>query len=381
MSHAELEEHRRYLADERKTEAYRAALAEVVGPDDVVLDLGAGSGLLGYLACEAGARSVVAVDRGDIVELARRIAADNGYAERITHIQALSTGLALDTPADVAVCDQIGGLVHDAGILACFADARARLLAPGAILVPASFRIFLAPVRFDVAREAIDFWTTRPSGIDVSAAHEMARNSEWKYWVDDPDGVTALSPGAEIASFPADHGNPISGAADFEVVRPGRLDGHLGWFEAQMSPSVTLTNDPWSPDRFNRWCNFYAVDDPVELAVGDRVGVRIDIRPRLGVISWITTCSRGDGTTISTSRNSTFQGSFLAAGTIAGVEVERSLPVTPQVEAIRAALDLLDGSRSQADLVAALAPAVGQTFVSRNQLERFVRDLADLVRG
>src|SRR5690606_16371178 len=126
MSHRVLDEHRRYLADERRTAAYRAALAEVVQPGDVVLDLGAGSGLLGYLACEAGAGSVIAVDGTDIVGLARRIAADNGYADRITHVRALSTELSLDEPVDVAVCDQVGGLVHDAGVLGCFADVRHR---------------------------------------------------------------------------------------------------------------------------------------------------------------------------------------------------------------------------------------------------------------
>ena len=63
MSQSELAEHQGYLADERKIAAYRAALAEVVEPGDTVLDLGAGSGLLGYLACEAGAGTVVPTGR------------------------------------------------------------------------------------------------------------------------------------------------------------------------------------------------------------------------------------------------------------------------------------------------------------------------------
>jgi predicted RNA methylase len=376
----ELEEHRGYLADERKTAAYRAALAEVVGPDDVVLDLGAGSGLLGYFACDAGASSVLAVDRGDIVELARQIASDNGYADRISHIKALSTGLALDTRATVAVCDQIGGLVHDAGILGCFADARERLLVPDATLVPASFRIFMAPVRFDQARTAIDFWLSKPSGLDVSAAHEVAVNSEWMYRMGDDDETSALSPGAEIASFGADHDSPISGSAEFQVDQPGRFDGYLGWFEAQMSPSITLTNDPWSPERFDRWCNFYAVDAPVELEEGDRVRLQLDIRPRLGVVTWATTCTR-EGERLATSRNTTFRGSFLAPETIIGAEVDRPLAPTARTTAIREALNLLDGCRSQSELVTALSPMIGGIFLSRNQLMRFVRDLADLIRG
>ena len=380
MSYNELEEHRGYLADARKTAAYREALSEVVGPGDIVLDLGAGSGLLGYLACDAGASAVVAVDRGDIVEMARRIAADNGYADRILHIKALSTGLALDPRATVAVCDQIGGLVHDAGILGCFADARERLLVPGATLVPASFRIFMAPVFFDRARKAIDFWLSEPSGLDVSAGHEIAVNSEWRYPMDDNREATALSPGVEIAAFSADCDRPISGSADFEVDRPGRLDGHLGWFEAQMSPSVTLTNDPWSSERFDRWCNFYALDTSVEVEAGDQIRMQLDIRPRLGVVTWTTTCTR-NGERLATFHNSTFQGAFLTPETIGTAELDRPLVTSTRMAAIREAMELIDGSRSQDELVNALSPMIGDTFLSRDQVIGFVRDLADLIRG
>lgn len=380
MSDAELEEHRRYLADERKVDAYRAALAEVVAPDDVVLDLGAGTGLLGCLACDAGAASVVAVDRGDIIDLARRISADNGYGDRIRHVQALSTAITLDTPADVAVCDQIGGLVHDAGVLSCFADARARLLAPNATLVPAAFRISLAPVTFPVAREAVDFWASSPAGLDVGAAHEQAVNTEWKFQVPDPSIVTPLAPGATVASFASDHDGPIRGTAALEVTRAGLVDGFVGWFDAELSPSVSLTNHPWSEDRFDRWCNFYAVDEPIEVLVGDEVEVRLDLRPRLGVVSWSTTCRR-DGATTATSRNSTFRGSFLAASTVEGADLARGIRRGPRIDALRTLTELVDGTRSTEELAGELEPFVGRAFTSRQELERFVRQVADLVRG
>jgi protein arginine N-methyltransferase 1 len=378
MSAGELEEHRSYLADDRKVEAYRAALAEVVRPGDLVLDIGTGSGLLGYLACEAGAGTVIAVDRGDIVELARRIAADNGYADRITHVQALSTGLAHECPADVAVCDQIGGLVHDAGVLSCFADAR-RLLAPGGTLVPSGFRISAAPVTCDTARDAIEFWSSSPSGIDVGAARSLAANTEWGYRIGAND-LLRLAPGAELATFPSDHEDPIAGRVEFAIERAGRLDGYLGWFTAQLSPSVTLTNDPWAADRFDRWCNFYPLDEALEVAPGDRVGLDLDLRPRLGLVSWKTSVSFADGRR-ATASGSTFQGSFLASGTLIGAALDQPVPHSARAALVRTAIDLVDGTRTQADLVDALTPEVGGTFLSRHHLERFVRDLAALVRG
>ena len=379
MSHRELEEHRRYLADERRAEAFRAALAEVVEPADVVLDLGAGTGLLGYLACEAGAKAVVAVDQGDVIGLARRIAADNGYADRISHVRALSVELELPMPVDVVVCDQIGGLVHDAGILACFADARDRLLAPGGRLVPAAFRVFLAPVTFDRGREAVEFWSSRPSSTDVGAARTIAANTEWKYHVGGDD-LVALAPGAELASFPSHHDGPIGGSLRFPIDGVGRLDGFIGWFEAQMSPSVTLTNDPWSPDRFDRWCNFYATEEAVDVHPNDEVRVQLDIRPRLGVVSWTTEVVPRNGAA-RRMRQSTLHGSLMTAASLDDNAPGRAVPDSERVAMVRAVVDLIDGARTQADIVAALSDRVGDGFVSRPHLEKFVHDVVALGRG
>jgi protein arginine N-methyltransferase 1 len=380
MSQSELAEHRGYLADERKTAAYRAALDEVISPGDVVLDLGTGTGLLGYLACEAGAGSVVAVDRGDIVGLARRIATDNGFADRITHLRGMSTETELPTPANVAVCDQIGGLVHDAGILSCFADARQRLLAPDGILVPSSFRVFLAPVSFDIGRQAVEFWSSKPSGVDVSAARSLAANTEWKYRIV-VDDVEVLAPGEELAAFPSDHEDPIGGTVRFQVEQSGRLDGLLGWFEAQMSPSVTLTNDPWSAQRFDRWCNFYPLDDAVDVRRGDEVGAVLDIRPRLGIVTWSTEVAAAGGGPVQRFRQSTFDGSFLTASTVEDFALGRTVPRTDRVDLAAAVLELIDGSHSQADIVQALSDRVGDGFLSRPHLETFVRTITTLVGG
>jgi type I protein arginine methyltransferase len=376
MSQSELIEHRKYLTDERKIAAYRTALAEVVQPGDIVLDLGSGTGLLGYLACEAGAKAVIAVDRGDILGVARHIAAANGYADRITHIHGFSTETVVPTPADVVVCDQIGGLVHDAGILSFYADARSRLLAPDARLVPASFDIFLTPVTFEPGREAVEFWSSRPASIDVGPIRSFAANTEWRYKIA-VDDVAKLAPEEVLASFASDHEDPITGSVTYVVADAGPLDGFLGWFEARLSPSVTLTNNPWSPERFERWCNFYPLDAEIAVSPGDHVQLNLDLRPRLNVVSWSTTVRHGDGRTRAV-RRSNFNGSFLTSSTVDGYTSDQAVPRTDCGQLIRRIVDLIDGSRTQRDIVELLSDHVGVDFTSRNHLENFVRRVVTL---
>ena len=54
--------HHRLLTDPTRMRAYHRAIADAIGPDDVVLDLGTGSGVLALWAAQAGARHVYAVE-------------------------------------------------------------------------------------------------------------------------------------------------------------------------------------------------------------------------------------------------------------------------------------------------------------------------------
>jgi SAM-dependent methyltransferase len=373
VNQSELNEHGNYLADERKIAAYRAALAETVKSTDLVLDLGAGTGLLGLLACEAGAGSVVAVEQGPIIEYARQIAIDSGFADRITHFRCYSTELDLATPVNVAVCDQIGGLVHDAGVLSHFADVRRRLLAPDGLLIPASFRIHLAPVTFDSGRRAVDFWTSVPAGFETSSVHRVAANTEWRYSISG-DTVERLAQGTQMAAFEADHVRQIKGSTSFEVETAGRFDGFVGWFEAQLSPSVTLTNDPWSSDRFRRWWNFYPVTHEIELSPGDRIGAEINISPARQLVSWTATVDRPGHEQVRSTHST-----FLSQPTDQLTSTGRPIPHNDKVAQMRSVLDQIDGTRTPREIADRLSEGIGTVFTTSAQLESLIANVARFI--
>jgi len=130
-----VDEHRHYLADQARLSAFHRAIGEVVKPGDVVLDLGAGTGILGLLACRAGASRVYSIESSPLIDLTRDICRINGYSDRVQFINDLSTQVKLPEKVDAVVADQIGEFGFDAGILEYFADARERFLKPDGLMI------------------------------------------------------------------------------------------------------------------------------------------------------------------------------------------------------------------------------------------------------
>ena len=71
------------IADRGRMDPYAFALKAVINPDSVVLDIGAATGIHALLACKFGARKVFAVEASDAIHLARDLARENGFEDRI----------------------------------------------------------------------------------------------------------------------------------------------------------------------------------------------------------------------------------------------------------------------------------------------------------
>jgi len=341
VSQSELLEHARYLRDTQKLAAYGRALTQLVKPTDVVLDLGAGTGLLGLLAARAGAAKVYLLDGGPILGVAEEVAIRNGLGDRVVAVRALSQEVVLPEPVDLVVCDQIGGFVYDAGVLDYFADARSRLLRPGGHLVPGAFTLRCAPVNAPGPRREVDVWATRPADLDLGAVHDRAINTEWRVEADD---VRTLTDAQTVGRLPAWSTERLTAELSFTFDRPDTVDGLLGWFDADLAPGVTLSNDPNAADRMDRWCNFYPLTAPCEVAAGDTLEVSLDVRPDPGIVSWTTRWRRGDRS-LGRWRQSTVLGQFLGPEDVVNAS-RQELITTARGHALVSALELLDGTRT-----------------------------------
>ncbi|MDF8332457.1 50S ribosomal protein L11 methyltransferase [Novosphingobium cyanobacteriorum] len=136
------------VQDHDRHALYEAALARVVRPDSVVLDIGAGTGLFAMMAARAGAAKVIACERDPVVaEAATAVVAANGLSDRVTILPIASQALSPDhlpALADVLLWDNLGNNLWGAGCAATLRDAQQRLLAPDAAVLPSRVEIIAA---------------------------------------------------------------------------------------------------------------------------------------------------------------------------------------------------------------------------------------------
>jgi protein arginine N-methyltransferase 1 len=151
----DIELHIKLLDDEARTRAFIDAIERSVRPGDVVVDLGTGNAVLAMAAARAGAARVYAIEASPFADVAERIIAANGYADRIRVVRGWSHQIELPERADVLVSEIIGNDPLDEGVLRYMPDAVARFLKPGGRVLPARLAVDLRLIEMPpaIARE------------------------------------------------------------------------------------------------------------------------------------------------------------------------------------------------------------------------------------
>ncbi len=289
-----VDEHRQYLSDEVRVAAFRRAIHEVVKPGDVVGDLGAGTGILSLLACQAGAARVYALESGGMIEVARSLAQANGFQDRVTFIPGHSLHVDLPEKVDVVVADQIGRFGFEAGVVDFFTDARRRFLKPNGTLIPSRIDMMVAPVECPERWADVEFWRDNATGFDLLPVREWAMNTGYPVTYQREHLLGAPVVGA-VLDLPTYEPRAITIHADLLIRRAGTLHGIGGWFAARLSANSWMTNGPLSDQRINRQNVFFPINQALPVAAGDCMTVAMTILPVDVMVTWRVTVTSVDG--------------------------------------------------------------------------------------
>ena len=313
MSAPLLKYHREMVTDPVRMQAWRCAIQRTVQPGDVVVDVGAGTGVLSFLACAAGARSVYAIEEASIIEVAREVAQQTPFADRITFFAKSSAEVRLPEPADVLLGDVFGAFGLNGNMLATLIDARARFLRPGGTVLPRAAELYCVPVEFTgFYSEAIDGWSADVCGFDFRAARSRAVNQMHL------TSITAEAALAEPSSLGrADVARAETaawkGSTEFAICRAGTLHGIGGWCRAVWDSDISTTNSPFVTPRLDWHQAFFPIETAVSVRPGDRVRASFELATHgpWMIWSWIVDLdSAASGG--KRFRHSTFQGELLS---------------------------------------------------------------------
>ncbi|KAH8556357.1 S-adenosyl-L-methionine-dependent methyltransferase [Umbelopsis sp. PMI_123] len=199
--YAQLQHQQNMLQDTVRTSTYRSAIL-LNGPncfkDKLIMDVGAGSGVLSYFAAQAGASKVYAVEASDmarkmkkLVEASSEPLSKNGFMKgKIEVINAKIEQPDLPIPkVDTIVSEPIGVLLFHERMLESFIHARDTYLKPGGALFPskdAKDEMFGMPVvgHFDPqsllsAPSAFDGYDVDFSTVSVKELQDLTIPFRW----------------------------------------------------------------------------------------------------------------------------------------------------------------------------------------------------------
>ncbi len=274
MSAYSLIEYGAMVLDEGRTRPYVEALRQSVSPGCVVADLGAGPGIFSLLACQFGAARVYAIEPDESILVARECAAANGYADRMTCIQAMSTEVELPERVDVIVSDLRGALPMYGHHFKSIADARTRFLKPGGRIIPARDTIRCAPVDAEDAYKKLEEpWKRNHFGLDLSAGNRYTMKS-WNHNRFESDHM--LAPPADWVSidYATVTDSDLDGEVEWTIARDGTLHGLCIWFDADLCDGIGYRNSPDLTELVYGRC-FIPLAQPVAVIAGDRIHARL----------------------------------------------------------------------------------------------------------
>ncbi|GMH08309.1 hypothetical protein Nepgr_010149 [Nepenthes gracilis] len=280
------------LQDYVRTGTYYAAVIEnrMDFLDRVVVDVGAGSGILSLFAAQAGAKHVYAVEASEMADYARILIEGNPYlSQRITVIKGKVEDVELPEKADVMISEPMGTLLVNERMLESYVIARDRFLVPKGKMFPAVGRIHMAPfsdeyLYVEIANKALFWQQQNYFGVDLTPLHGSAFHGYFSQPVVDAfDPRLLVAPAAchviDFTSIKEEQLYEIDIPLKFTASVGTRVHGLACWFDVLFNGSSVqrwLTTAPGAPT--THWYQLRCVlSQPVYVMAGQEISGRLQM--------------------------------------------------------------------------------------------------------
>ena len=299
------------IADTVRMNAYAEALRKAVKPGDIVLDIGTGTGIFALLACQYGAARVYAIEPNESIHLAKKLAKDNGFSDRIEFIQDISTKVNFIEKADVIISDLRGLLPLFEKHIPALLDARRRILRPGGVLIPKRDTLNVCVAEAPkLYKDYSDPWVANPYNLNLSRARELSLN-KWSHGRVNPEQMLTQPHVWGVLDYHHLEIPDLRGNVTQRFVRNGLAHGLIVWFDAELIDGIGFSNSPDCKEHTEVYGSaFFPFLHPVEVSENDEA--RLELRAVLVndeyTWCWNTHIISGENITKANFQQSTFYG-------------------------------------------------------------------------
>lgn len=271
--------HWRMLQDQDRARTYRRAIEKAVQPEMLVLEIGAGTGLLAMMAAQAGAEHVFTVEANPLMaEIALSCIERNGFSNKVTvlgkHSTDLQIGVDLPRRADLLIHEILSGSVLTEGLAPTIHHALYKLLTPHAPLLPELIGIE-GVLSGDVTATDQPWWDVE--GFDLTplahldaAAHGVP-GSQKRLRLSEPVSI------AQVDLREPDLMQPRSYTGTLTASQDGIVSGLEQWMKVCFPGDIMLSSD----NSASHWGTCYhPFAARKEVAKGDEVPVEVTLDAR-----------------------------------------------------------------------------------------------------
>ncbi|KAI8052644.1 S-adenosyl-L-methionine-dependent methyltransferase [Thamnidium elegans] len=272
--YSQLQHQQNMLQDNVRTSTYRKAimLNRKEFNNKLVLDVGAGSGILSYFAIQAGANHVYAVEASNMADKMMKLICSEKNKYLRDKISIVNEQQNLNIPkVDTIISEPIGVLLLHERMLDSFIYARDHYLKPGGTVFPSQGVIHLAPFTdtrlWKETKSNANFWQHNSFyGVDLTSLYNDACKElfgmpvigKFDYKSIMTTNKTEFNINFNSITMDALHDMTIP--FQWTCSRTGMVNGISGWFDIVFDPpqgtQVTLSTSPltdithWYQTRF-----------------------------------------------------------------------------------------------------------------------------------